>query len=45
LEAIVADKDRIQGAAQQAKGKVKEVVVKVKVMGDSKLVGERYSAG
>ena len=32
------DKDRIEGAAEQAKGKVKEVVGKV--TGDSKLEGE-----
>ena len=32
------DKDRIEGAAQQAKGKVKEVAGKV--TGDSKLEGE-----
>jgi uncharacterized protein YjbJ (UPF0337 family) len=37
LEAIV-DKDRIKGSAEQAKGKVKEVVGKV--TGDSKLEGE-----
>jgi uncharacterized protein YjbJ (UPF0337 family) len=37
LEAIV-DKDRIKGSAEQAKGKVKEVVGKV--AGDSKLEGE-----
>ena len=35
LEAIMVDKDRIQGSAEQAKGKVKEVVGKV--TGDSKL--------
>ena len=34
----MVDKDRIQGAAGQAKGKVKEVVGKV--TGDSKLEGE-----
>src|SRR6266436_5620763 len=38
LEAIMVDKDRIQGSAEQAKGKVKEVVGKV--TGDSKLEGE-----
>jgi uncharacterized protein YjbJ (UPF0337 family) len=32
------DKDRIEGAAEQAKGKVKEVAGKV--TGDSKLEGE-----
>ena len=32
------DKDRIEGAAQQAKGKVKEVAGRV--TGDSKLEGE-----
>jgi uncharacterized protein YjbJ (UPF0337 family) len=32
------DKDRIRGSAEQAKGKVKEVVGKV--TGDSKLEGE-----
>ena len=32
------DKDRIEGSAQQAKGKVKEVVGKV--TGDAKLEGE-----
>jgi uncharacterized protein YjbJ (UPF0337 family) len=32
------DKDRIEGAAEQTKGKVKEVVGKV--TGDSKLEGE-----
>ena len=32
------DKDRIEGSAEQAKGKVKEVVGKV--TGDSKLEGE-----
>jgi uncharacterized protein YjbJ (UPF0337 family) len=37
-EAIMVDKDRIQGSAEQAKGKVKEVVGKV--TGDSKLEGE-----
>jgi uncharacterized protein YjbJ (UPF0337 family) len=34
----MVDKDRIQGSAEQAKGKVKEVVGKV--TGDSKLEGE-----
>jgi uncharacterized protein YjbJ (UPF0337 family) len=34
----MVDKDRIQGAAGQAKGKVKEVVGQV--TGDSKLEGE-----
>jgi uncharacterized protein YjbJ (UPF0337 family) len=34
----MVDKDRIQGAVEQAKGKVKEVVGKV--TGDSKLEGE-----
>jgi uncharacterized protein YjbJ (UPF0337 family) len=38
LEAIMVDKDRIQGSAEQAKGKVKEVVGKV--TGDRKLEGE-----
>jgi uncharacterized protein YjbJ (UPF0337 family) len=38
LEAAMVDKDRIQGSAEQAKGKVKEVVGKV--TGDSKLEGE-----
>jgi uncharacterized protein YjbJ (UPF0337 family) len=38
LELIVVDKDRIQGSAEQAKGKVKEVVGKA--TGDSKLEGE-----
>jgi uncharacterized protein YjbJ (UPF0337 family) len=38
LEAITVDKDRIQGSAEQAKGKVKEVVGKV--AGDRKLEGE-----
>jgi uncharacterized protein YjbJ (UPF0337 family) len=37
-EAIMVDKDRIQGSAEQAKGKVKEGVGKV--TGDSKLEGE-----
>jgi uncharacterized protein YjbJ (UPF0337 family) len=37
-EAIMVDKDRIQGSAEQAKGKVKEVVGKV--TGDRKLEGE-----
>jgi uncharacterized protein YjbJ (UPF0337 family) len=37
MEAIV-DKDRIKGSAEQAKGKVKEVVGKV--TGDSKLEGQ-----
>lgn len=32
------DKDRLEGAAQQAKGKIKEVVGKV--TGDAKLEGE-----
>ena len=32
------DKDRIKGAAEQAKGKIKEVAGKV--VGDSKLEGE-----
>lgn len=32
------DKDRIEGAAEQAKGKVKEVAGKI--VGDSKLQGE-----
>jgi uncharacterized protein YjbJ (UPF0337 family) len=36
--AIMVDKDRIQGSAEQARGKVKEVVGKV--TGDSKLEGE-----
>jgi uncharacterized protein YjbJ (UPF0337 family) len=34
----IMDKDRIKGSAQQAKGKVKEVVGKV--TGDAKLEGE-----
>ena len=34
----MVDKDRIKGSAEQAKGKVKEVVGKV--TGDSKLEGE-----
>jgi len=34
----MVDKDRIKGSAQQAKGKVKEVVGKV--TGDAKLEGE-----
>jgi uncharacterized protein YjbJ (UPF0337 family) len=34
----MVDKDRIQGSAEQAKGKVKEVIGKVP--GDSKLEGE-----
>ena len=34
----MVDKDRIRGSAEQAKGKVKEVVGKV--TGDSKLKGE-----
>jgi uncharacterized protein YjbJ (UPF0337 family) len=34
----MVDKDRIQGSAEQAKGKVKEVVGRV--TGDSKLEGE-----
>jgi uncharacterized protein YjbJ (UPF0337 family) len=38
LEATMVDKDRIQGSAEQAKGKVKEVVGKV--TGDSKLESE-----
>jgi uncharacterized protein YjbJ (UPF0337 family) len=38
LEAIVVDKDRIRGSAEQAKGKVKEVAGKV--TGDRKLEGE-----
>jgi uncharacterized protein YjbJ (UPF0337 family) len=38
LEAIMVDKDRIQGSAEQAKGKVKEVVGKA--TGDSKLESE-----
>jgi uncharacterized protein YjbJ (UPF0337 family) len=38
LEAFMVDKDRIQGSAEQAKGKVKEVIGKV--TGDSKLEGE-----
>jgi uncharacterized protein YjbJ (UPF0337 family) len=38
LEATMVDKDRIRGSAEQAKGKVKEVVGKV--TGDSKLKGE-----
>jgi uncharacterized protein YjbJ (UPF0337 family) len=38
LEAIMVDKDRIRGSADQAKGKVKEVVGKV--TGDSKLKSE-----
>jgi uncharacterized protein YjbJ (UPF0337 family) len=38
LEATMVDKDRIRGSAEQAKGKVKEVVGKV--TGDSKLEGE-----
>jgi hypothetical protein len=38
LEAIIVDKDRIQGSAELAKGKMKEVVGKV--TGDSKLEGE-----
>jgi uncharacterized protein YjbJ (UPF0337 family) len=38
LEAAMVDKDRIRGSAEQAKGKVKEVVGKV--TGDSKLEGE-----
>ena len=37
----MVDKDRIQGAAAQAKGKVKEVAGKV--TGDSKLEGEGKS--
>lgn len=35
------DKDRIEGAAAQAKGKIKEVVGKI--AGDSKLEGEGKS--
>jgi uncharacterized protein YjbJ (UPF0337 family) len=35
---VVMDKDRIEGSAEQAKGKVKEVAGKV--TGDSKLEGE-----
>jgi uncharacterized protein YjbJ (UPF0337 family) len=38
LEATMVDKDRIRGSAEQAKGKVKEVVGKA--TGDSKLEGE-----
>jgi uncharacterized protein YjbJ (UPF0337 family) len=38
LETIIVDKDRIRGSAEQAKGKVKEVVGKV--TGDSKLESE-----
>jgi uncharacterized protein YjbJ (UPF0337 family) len=38
LEVIMVDRDRIQGSAEQAKGKVKEVVGKVTC--DSKLEGE-----
>jgi uncharacterized protein YjbJ (UPF0337 family) len=38
LEAPVVDKDRIRGSAEQAKGKVKEVVGKA--IGDSKLEGQ-----
>ena len=38
LEDTMVDKDRIQGSAEQAKGKVKEVVGKV--TGDSKLEGQ-----
>lgn len=34
----MVDKDRVQGSAQQAKGKVKEVAGKV--TGDNKLKGE-----
>ena len=34
----MVDKDRIQGSAEQAKGKVKEVIGKV--TGDGKLEGE-----
>jgi uncharacterized protein YjbJ (UPF0337 family) len=41
LEAIMVDKDRIRGSAEQAKGKVKEVVGKV--TGDSKLESEGKS--
>jgi uncharacterized protein YjbJ (UPF0337 family) len=35
---VLMDKDRIEGSAKQAKGKVKEVAGKV--TGDSKLEGE-----
>jgi uncharacterized protein YjbJ (UPF0337 family) len=35
---VFMDKDRIQGSAEQAKGKIKEVAGKV--TGDSKLEGE-----
>jgi uncharacterized protein YjbJ (UPF0337 family) len=35
---MMVDKDRIEGSAEQAKGKVKEVAGKV--TGDSKLQGE-----
>jgi uncharacterized protein YjbJ (UPF0337 family) len=38
LEATMVDKDRIRGSAEQAKGKVKEVVGKA--AGDSKLESE-----
>jgi uncharacterized protein YjbJ (UPF0337 family) len=38
LEAAMVDKDRIRGSAEQAKGKVKEVVGKA--TGDSKLESE-----
>jgi uncharacterized protein YjbJ (UPF0337 family) len=43
LEAITVDKDRIQGSAERAKGKVKEVVGKV--TDDSKLEGEGQLKG
>jgi uncharacterized protein YjbJ (UPF0337 family) len=38
LETTMVDKDRIRGSAEQAKGKVKEVVGKA--TGDRKLEGE-----
>jgi uncharacterized protein YjbJ (UPF0337 family) len=38
MEATIVDKDRIRGSAEQAKGKVKEVVGKA--TGDSKLESE-----
>jgi uncharacterized protein YjbJ (UPF0337 family) len=38
MEVPMVDKDRVEGSAEQAKGKVKEVAGKV--MGDSKLQGE-----
>jgi uncharacterized protein YjbJ (UPF0337 family) len=41
LEATMVDRDRIRGSAEQAKGKVKEVIGKV--TGDSKLQGEGKS--